>query len=115
MKEFTIPEEFMTDITIHKKWNTYTQNGRVPTPAELLLLLEGKGECSVISSADHPEFAKLRDKLEAGKFIRTCRNSWNGDRVTKTFRLNGFTFEKDAQFPSGAAIKSHIKFRMKIG
>jgi hypothetical protein len=115
MKEFTIAEEFMTDITIHKKWNTYTQNGRVPTPDELLLLLEGKGDCSITSTEDHPEFAKLRNKLEAGKFIKTCRNSWNGDRVTKTFRLNGFTFEKDARFPSGAAIKSHIQFRMKIG
>lgn len=109
MKEFTIAEEFMTSVATRETWNTYTRGGREPTPAELLLLLEGKGVYSMTGTADHPEFAKLRDKLEAGKFIRTCRNSWNGDYVIKSFKLNDRIFKANDRFLCGSAIKSDFK------
>lgn len=103
--DFTIDEQYLTSITIREEWNTYTSDGRVPTAEELLLILKGKGHCSMTSSSDHPEFAKLRDQLEAEGYIKTCRNSWNGDRVIHPFRLNGKKFEVDEQFSCASAIR----------
>lgn len=108
MKDFTLDKEYIKSVVTHKKWNTYTQNGRVPTDDELLLILEGKGNCSVTGSEDHPEFAKLRNQLEAEGYISAQRYSINGDRVTKPFRLNGYVFEKDTRFPSASAMDVHF-------
>lgn len=113
MKEFTLAEEFLCSITIRKKWNSYTKDGRIPTDEELLLILQGKGECSITSTDDHPEFAKLRIELEESGYIRCSRNSWNGDYTLKKFSLNGVVFLKNSKFPSGAAIKSHLVYERK--
>lgn len=106
MKEFTLDDQFLCSISIHKKWNSYTINGHIPTDEELLWILQGKGNCSSISTDDHPEFATLRNQLDTEGYIATSRNSWNGDYTLKKFKLNGVIFEKDSKFPSGAAIRS---------
>lgn len=113
MKEFLIDEQYLTSIAIHKTWNTYTKNGRKPTPDELLKIIKGEGNCSTTSTDDHPEFTKLRDALEADGFIKTERTWWNGDRVLKPFKLNGHTFQKGEQFSCAGAMKYHLTTRRK--
>lgn len=103
MKEFTIDPAYFTDVVIRKEWNTYTQNGREPTAEELLLILEGKGKCSITGSEDHPEFAKLRKQLGELGYIYIETGWWNGDRVLKPFKLNGLILDEGEQFSSAAA------------
>jgi hypothetical protein len=111
--DFTIDPEYLTSVTIKEEWNTYTQRGRVPTAEELLLILQGKGNCSATSSADHPEFAKLREQLGADGYISIQRGWWNGDTVEKPFTLNGRKFKVGAQFSSGSAMGTHLIVRAK--
>lgn len=99
----------MRSITIHKEWNEYTRDGRVPTPEELILLLQGKGKCAITHSEDHPEFAKLRNQLEDEGYIQTKRHWSNGDRVIKPFVLNGKLYKEKEQFSSGAAMAFSFK------
>ena len=108
MKEFNISLEHCVGIITRKEWNTYTTDGRVPTAEEMLLILQGKGQCSMIGSDDHPKFATLRNQLEAEGYIKTCRQSWNGDRVLKPFALNGIKFEVNDKFSSGAAMRYQL-------
>ena len=109
--EFTINPEYLTSVTIHNEWNTYTRNGRVPTAEELILIIQGKGNCSTTSSADHPEFAKLREQLGELGYIHIQRGWWNGDSVLKPFTLNGRKFKIGAQFSSGSAMGTHLRVR----
>lgn len=111
--DFTLDPKYFTDVTIHKKWNTYTENGRVPTAEELLLVLAGKGECSMTSSIDHPEFTKLREQLGEQGYITIERGWWNGDRVEKPFTLNGLKFKTGAQFSCAGAMAGHFSVRAK--
>lgn len=108
IKHFTLAPEFICGIIIHKKWNTYTKNGRIPTSDELLLLIKGEGECSVTSNDDHPEFAKLRKQLGEEGYIKIEPGWWNGDRVIKEFTLNNKLFEVGEQFSCGSAMQFGI-------
>ena len=111
--DFTIDPEYLTSVTIHNEWNTYTHNGRVPTDEELILIIQGKGECSTTSSEDHPEFARLREQLGAEGYISIERGWWNGDTVEKPFTLNGRKFKVGAQFSSAGAMGIHLIVRAK--
>ena len=111
--DFTIDPEYMTSVTIHKEWNSYTNNGREPTNDELLLILQGKGKCSTTSSEDHPEFARLREHLGELGYIKIQRGQWNGDRVLKPFKLNGLKFKVGAQFSCSSAMGTHFAVRAK--
>jgi hypothetical protein len=111
--DFTIDPAYLCSVTIRKEWNTYTNNGRVPTDEELVLIIQGKGKCSVTSSEDHPEFARLREQLGAEGYISIERGWWNGDSVLKPFRLNGRKFKVGAQFSCGAAMGNHLIVRAK--
>jgi hypothetical protein len=111
--DFTIDPEYLTSVTIRDEWNTYTKNGRVPTAEELILIIQGKGGCSATSSADHPEFAKLREQLGADGYIKIQRSWWNGDTVLKAFTLNGRRFRVGVQFSSGSAMGTHLIVRAK--
>lgn len=113
MMDFTIDPEYLTSVTIHEEWNTYTKNGREPTDEELILILQGKGKCGTTSSEDHPEFAKLREQLSLLGYIRIERGWWNGDSVLKPFKLNGRKFKEGAQFSCGGAMGTHLAVRAK--
>ena len=111
--DFTLDPAYLTDVTIHEEWNTYTKNGRVPTDEELVLILQGKGKCSTTSSIDHPEFTKLREQLGELGYISIERGWWNGDRVLKPFTLNGLKFKVGQQFSSAGAMSNHLRVRAK--
>jgi hypothetical protein len=105
---FKLDPEYVTDITIHQEWNTYTNKDDI-TDEDLVEVLKGRGSCSSTRSEDHPEFARLRDQLEQLGYIQCQRNWWNGDRVLKSFTLNGVAFEPGEQFPSAAPMKFHLE------
>jgi hypothetical protein len=111
--DFTIDPEYLCSVSIREEWNTYTKNGRVPTAEELLLILQGKGTVTMGSSADHPEFTKLREQLGEQGYISIERGWWNGDRVTKPFTLNGLKFKVGAQFSCAGAMGNHFAVRAK--
>jgi hypothetical protein len=79
------------------------------TNEDLVELLKGRGSCSSTHSEDHPEFARLRDRLGELGFISIQRDWWNGDRVLKSFTLNGVPFEPGEQFCSAAPMKFHLE------
>lgn len=107
---FELLDEYLTDVTIV----TYMKfaDGDEPNEEELLNILK-YGRNKTIHSEDHPEFAKLRNQLEAEGYIKTCRQSWNGDHALKTFTLNGKIFNKGDRFPCGAAIRSFLKYAVR--
>jgi hypothetical protein len=109
---FKLDPEYVTDITIHQEWNTYTNKDDI-TDEDLVEVLKGRGSCSSTRSEDHPEFARLRDQLEQLGYIQCQRNWWNGDRVLKSFTLNGVAFEPGEQFPSAAPMKFHLERAQK--
>ncbi len=111
LREFYIDEEYLSDVVIHKEWNIYTQNGRTPTPEEVLEVLKGKGQCSVTGTEDHPEFAKLRNELERLSYIKIERGWINGDRVVRAFKLNGLIFSRGEKFCCAAALGCDVRFR----
>jgi competence protein ComGC len=112
IKEFIIAPEYLTDVTIRKDHSVKKSFGEA-TDDDLIKTLKGQGECYSISSEDHPEFAALRNQLEAEGYIQTERQWWNGDRVSKRFRLNGVLFDREEQFPCAMAMAGHLKFAKK--
>lgn len=111
--DFTIDPEYLCSVHIREEWNQYTRNGREPTPEELLLVLQGKGNYSMGSTDDHPEFKKLREQLGELGYISIYRQCWNGDRVEKPFTLNGLKFKKGDQFSCGSGMGTHFAVRAK--
>lgn len=91
--QVTMPEEFITDCLIR-----FTFEGFYDV---------------VAAHADHPCFARLRETLAHREFISIDRTSWNGDRVLKRFRFNGFQLEVGDKFFCAAAWSSRIKFEKK--
>jgi hypothetical protein len=112
LKEFYLDETLDWDITIHKEYNSYL-NKDVVTNDDLVKVLKGEGTWSMTGSDDGPEFKALRNQLEELGYITCERMWWNGDRVVKSFKLNGIQFKKDQQFSSGAALKFHMEFLKK--
>ena len=96
----------------HRQWNDYTNKDSV-TNEDLVKVLQGKGNRSIMGTDDSEEFKFLRNRLEAEGYIQCQRTWWNGDRVLKTFFLNGVRFDADDQFSSGAAMKLHLQFARK--
>lgn len=113
LREFFIDEAYLCDITIVKEGNTYTDRGRTPTPEETLELLKGKGAWRMIGHEDHPEFKKLREELGRLGYIEIQRSWINGDRVTKSFKLNGYIARKGWQFSCATALGCHFRFLRK--
>ena len=113
LKNFEIDEQYICGQSVHEYVDNLS-NRENPTPDDLILILKGQDRRLVsFSSRDHPVFTELRDSLEAQGYIQTVRNSWNGDQVVKSFKLNGKLFEKGQPFLCGAAQcrQPHYQFR----
>jgi hypothetical protein len=105
---FELDPEYITDVTIRQEWNMHTNKDTI-TNEDLVEVLKGRGSCSSTHSEDHPEFARLRDQLGELGYIRIEQGWWNGDRVLKSFSLNGVAFEPGEQFCSAAPMKFHLE------
>ena len=105
---FELDPEYITDVTIREEWNIHANKDTI-TNEDLVEVLKGRGSCSSTHSEDHPEFARLRDCLGELGYISIQRGWWNGDRVLKSFTLNGVAFEPGEQFCSAAPMKFHLE------
>ena len=111
---FTIDEQYICDVTIRTE-HDFIKDRNNPTHDDIIKILKGWDKSYSISNKDHDEFTKLRDQLEEQGYIRTVRNSWNGDTVLKQFYLNGWRFKKNHRFPCAAALKNSITCARKYG
>jgi hypothetical protein len=114
LKNFEIDEQFLTDVTIRTEF-THLDNPDDPTHEDLIKIIKGRDKTVMIGNKDHDEFTKLRDQLEELGYIKTVRNSWNGDQVTKSFKLNGWYFRKGCRFPCATALGNSIHCAKKFG
>lgn len=113
LREFYLDEQYMCDVTIYKEWNMYVKEGHDPTPEELVKVIKGEGKCSIMGHEDHPEFAKLREELRRLGYIDIERGWINGDRVNKSFRLNGLIARQGGKFCCATAMGNHFNFLRK--
>jgi hypothetical protein len=95
-QEYTIKPEYLTSSPVEYGWKGYND-----------------APCSTTTWVDHPSFAALREHLGARGYIEIQRGWWNGDRVTKRFKLNGHQFEVGEQFGSGSATGNTFQAREK--
>lgn len=116
LKQFTIDESYICDVTVRTETSTLS-NPDHPTSEDLIKILKGHHKMISISSKDHDEFTRLRNKLEELGYIKTERGWWNGDTVLKSFKLNDWTFRKNHKFPCAGAMANSIacarKFKRK--
>ena len=106
--DFTIDEQYLISVNVTREY--FASKDEIDRTVERLKDITWK----TIGSEDHPEFTKLRNELENLGYIATVRNCWNGDRVLKTFRLNGFKFKKNDRFCCASAMGLDFQFRKKI-
>jgi hypothetical protein len=114
LKQFTIDEQYITEVTVRTEYD-FIKDRNNPTHEDLIKILKGWDKSYSISSKDHDEFTKLRNQLEELGYIETQRGWWNGDRVLKSFKLNGFILRKGYKFLSAGAMKGSISFARKKG
>ena len=105
MKNFNIDMQFVESVNVREEHRP--KQGADETSEEFLIRKLKSSSSPIVSmySIDHPEFTKLRNQLENEGYITTQRHCWNGDRVLKSFTLNGVKFKKDHKFCSAAAMK----------
>ncbi len=105
MNKFYIDINYVVSIIDRK---TYYVTKKDSESEEDFLIRKLKNPEPIMTSTgskDHPEFAKLRGKLEELGFIKIERSYWNGDRVLKVFYLNDVKFSKGCKFCCAAAMK----------
>ena len=100
-KQFKLKREHITSVS-------HTEHIVLEVPPEARALfkifnhkLEGYAHSSLI---DHPEFTKMRNRLEKQGYIQIEHGWINGDRALKPFSLNGFKFKKHDKFPCASAM-----------
>lgn len=93
---FRIKKEYLTNVPTNRRVRLQMSDGTT---------MEG----NAIGSIDHPKFTELRDKLEKLGFIKTERSFWNGDRVLKSFKLNGMPFKPGERFFCACAMGIKLK------
>jgi hypothetical protein len=111
MREFFIPEEYLTDVPNNHIKYKYDTTKELTHEQLVDILVNGNIQYRSFGTKDHPEFTKLRDELESLGYIKTFRSSSNGDSVLKPFKLNGQGFKKNETFYCACAIKSHLKYK----
>jgi hypothetical protein len=109
---FEIDPEYVTDVTIRQTYYRHANKSTL-TNEELIEVIKNPVVGSMQGSEDHPEFARLRDRLGELGYINIQRGWSNGDRVLKLFTLNGVAFEPGEQFCCAGAMKMHLERNKK--
>ena len=109
-KQFKLKREHITSVS-------HTEHIVLVVPEEARALfkifnhkLEGYAHSSLI---DHPEFTKMRNRLEKQGYIQIEHGWINGDRAVKPFSLNGFKFKKHDKFPCASAMDIWLSVKEK--
>lgn len=113
-KNFEIDEAYLTDVNV-RKVHDHVKDRANPTPDELIMILKGRDQSVSIYNTDHEEFTKLREELGRLGYIKIQRGWWNGDRVLKSFKLNGWVFKKGHKFPCASALGVNIRCAREHG
>lgn len=114
-----IPAELLLKSIEAREPPKEVENPKVVIPDELvtdcLIRYEFEGHYSVIAAhKDHPAFDEVRKMLAARGYIDIPEYPcWNGDRVTKRFRFNGFQLEVGDTFYCAAAWATKIAVERK--
>lgn len=112
--EFQIDDAYLSSINIRREWSIYDN---IPqdqlTHEQLINILKGKDRCSSLTTDDHPEFSKFRDRLEADGYIAKGPK-WNGDRALKSFSVNGYRMDRGDKFLCASALYNAISVYRKI-
>jgi len=101
---FYIDEQYLTSIYVRTDHPIQKRKNESKASFLVRKLKESGPPAYSIGTADHPEFAKLREELGAQGYIHIQRGWWNGDSVLKPFWLNGRYFKLHEQFSCGAAM-----------
>lgn len=110
-----IPAKLLLDtVTLEPK---VVENPEVSIPEHLVtdcLIKYSIDDYGIAGSADHPAFAELRLVLKGRGYIEIPEYAcWNGDRVLKRFRFNGFQLEPGDKFYCAGAWAARINLRNK--
>ena len=109
LKQFKLKREHIVSVP-----QTQRMVLEVPPEARALFkIFDHKLEGEAYSIIDHPEFTKIRNRLEKQGYIQIERGWWNGDRVIKPFSLNGFKFKKHDKFPCASALDIWLSVKEK--
>ena len=110
LKQFKLKREHITSVS-------HTEHIVLEVPPEARALfkifnhtLEGFAHSIII---DHPEFTKMRNRLEKQGYIQIEHGWVNGDRALKPFSLNGFKFKKHDKFPCASAMDIWLSVKEK--
>lgn len=108
-----IPAELLLGVvTLEPK---IVENPEVKIPEALVtdcLIKYTIDDYGITGNKDHPAFAELRQVLKARGYISIPEYAcWNGDRVLKRFRFNGFQLEPGDTFYCAAAWATSINIR----
>jgi hypothetical protein len=114
LKQFTIDEKYICDVMVREE-HDFIKDRNNPTPEDIIKCLKGYDKSVSIYNKDHDEFTKLREELGQLGYIEIQRCWSNGDRVTKGFKLNEWTFKKGDQFSCASAMKNSIHCARKFG
>lgn len=108
LKNFVIDEQYLTDVTVKNVYDQIKDRNN-PTDDDLVRILKGHDRYYSVSNRDHDEFDRLRTELSDLGYIHIERGWWNGDRVLRPFKLNGWVFRKGWVFPCATALGLKIK------
>ena len=109
LKQFKLKREHITSVP-----QTQRMVLEVPPVARALFkIFDHKLEGDAHSIIDHPEFTKMRNRLEKQGYIQIEHGLINGDRALKPFSLNGFKFKKHDQFPGASALDIWLSMKEK--
>jgi len=109
---FELDLAFFDSVTVIQEWSMF-QHKETLTDDEVIKVLKGEDRCRSTTSDDHPEFSKLRTQLGELGYISIQKGWWNGDRVLKSFTLNGAKFSKNEKFPCAYPCGNTVKYKLK--
>ena len=118
LKQFKLKREHITSVSHSQRMVLETPTLDVPPEARALFKIfdhfqNSRLEGDAYSIIDHPEFTKMRNRLEKQGYIRIERGWINGDRVVKPFSLNGFKFKKHDKFLCASALDIWMSVKEK--
>ena len=106
MKNFEIDPSHLCGVvtTSYTTFRLVGDDHNLPDDIKQLFNKDQPQQVKVTGSDDHPLFKELRNTLEREGYIVCQRSWWNGDRVIKTFSLNGVVFVEGGTFWCGSAM-----------
>lgn len=96
IKSFRVSRKYLTSVNDTRTITLFYPSGQ-------------KVEGTAVGTKDHPKFTEFRNKLEKLGYIQTERNWINGDRVLKSFILNGMKLKKGDKFACACALEIQIR------